>query len=55
MEYTEEVKRCMDEYDKMIFNNILAKVQLMLDNNRELERKMDKILLIGKENNESEK
>jgi hypothetical protein len=27
----------------------------MLDNNRELERKMDKILLIGKENNESEK
>lgn len=45
----------MYEYDKMIFNDILAKTQLMLDNNKELERKIDKILLIGKENNQKKK
>lgn len=44
MEYTEEEKKCMNDYHKMILNDMVWKVTNMLERDKELERKIDKIL-----------
>lgn len=46
MKYTEEEKKCMNEYHKMILNNMIWKVTNLLEGDKELERKINKILEI---------
>ena len=44
MEYTKEELDCMNEYRKMLLNEILIKAELMSDNYEKMSKKCDSIL-----------
>lgn len=44
MKYTKDEVKAMDEYHKMVFNDMLWRVTAMVERDKELERKIDKIL-----------